>query len=72
MLFCRIVEDYAVAYFGSACFKMFRLIAVGGFIVHTFACVFYRVKLQAEPSAIIDFYQSRDVEMHVSSLQHIC
>ena len=43
----RIVEDYAVVYFGAALFKIVRLLVIATFTVHLFACIFYRVKVRA-------------------------
>ena len=41
----RIIEDYAVVYFGSALYKILRLLLVALFSVHIFACAFFRVKV---------------------------
>jgi hypothetical protein len=40
-----IVHDYAVLLFGSAFFKMIRLIFCAVLVVHMFSCGFYRVKV---------------------------
>jgi hypothetical protein len=40
-----IVQDHAVLLFGSAFFKMIRLISCAVLVVHMFACGFYRVKV---------------------------
>ena len=42
---CRVLEDYAVVFFGSALFKTLRLFIVAAFSIHFFACIFYRVKV---------------------------
>ena len=41
----RVLEDYAVVFFGSALFKILRLFILAAFSVHFFACLFYRVKV---------------------------
>ncbi len=63
----RLVEDYAVVYFGSAIFKIARLLIVATFSVHFFACVFFRVKLNSAASEadVVEFYVSRNVGEHV-------
>ncbi len=62
------MEDYAVVYFGSAVFKMMRLLLLAIFSVHVFACIFYRVKdvSAASREDVIEFYASRDVAEDVS------
>ncbi len=63
----RVVEDYAVVFFGSATFKMLRLFIVAAFSVHVFACVFYRVKDSIDDQgALIEFYESREAPINVS------
>ena len=66
----RDLEDYAVVYFGSALFKIIRLLLVATFCVHFFACIFYRVKdISAESQEAVDeFYASRDVSSDVSTV----
>jgi hypothetical protein len=78
------LEDYAVVYFGSAVFKIIRLLLVAIFSVHFFACIFYRVKdISAESQEdVTDFYESKNIatdvipiiELHVfdSQLQFLC
>ena len=64
----RVVEDYAVVYFGSSVFKIARLLIVATFSVHFFACVFFRVKLNSAASEadVVEFYVSRNVQENVS------
>ena len=64
MICARQLEDYAVIYFGAALFKILRLLSVGTFSVHMFACVFFRVKIASatNPEDVVDFYQSKNVE----------
>ncbi len=59
----RDLEDYAVVYFGSAIFKIIRLLLVAIFSVHFCACIFFRVKeISAEHSNdVVDFYANRNV-----------
>jgi hypothetical protein len=66
---CRLIEDYAVVYLGSAIFKIARLLVVATFSVHFFACVFYRVKLNSAASEadVVEFYVSRNVQENVST-----
>jgi hypothetical protein len=63
----RKLEDYAVVYFGAALFKILRLLSVGTFSVHMFACIFFRVKISSavNPDDVADFYQSKNVEDEV-------
>ncbi len=64
------MEDYTVVYLGAALFKILRLLLVGAFSVHFFACVFYRVKIvSAESSDEVSlFYSSRKVQEDVKFL----
>ena len=57
------MEDYAVVYFGSAMFKIIKLLFLAIFSVHIFACIFYRVKdiSAASRGDVVDFYASKDV-----------
>ncbi len=61
------MEDYTVVYLGAALFKILRLLLVGAFSVHFFACIFFRVKVATavHPEDVILFYSSRNVEEHV-------
>jgi hypothetical protein len=61
------IEDYAVVYFGSAIFKITRLLFIATSSVHFFACIFYRVKILSAASAedVISFYTSRNVDENV-------
>jgi hypothetical protein len=76
-LYCvcgRIIEDYAVVYFGSALFKIGRLLLIATFSVHIFACVFFRVKIvyAAAPEDVANFYTSRNIDPEVcSGLFHV-
>jgi hypothetical protein len=64
----RVIEDYAVVFFGSATFKMLRLVAFAAFSVHLFACIFYRVKDSSEdPESVVAFFESREAAIDVSS-----
>ena len=65
---CREVEDYAVLYFGSAIFKVARLLFIAGISVHFFACIFYRVKHESavDPDDVTAFYVSRNADPHVN------
>jgi hypothetical protein len=69
MYICRMIEDYAVVYLGSAVFKIARLLIVATFSVHFFACVFFRVKLNSAASEadVVDFYVSRNIDENVSA-----
>ncbi len=64
----RVVEDYAVLYFGSAIFKIARLLFIAMLCVHFFACIYYRVKRDTTPNPddVEAFYQSKYVEQDVS------
>jgi hypothetical protein len=67
MVCTRRIEDYAVIYFGAALFKIIRLLSVGTFSVHMFACIFFRVKIASanNPDDVAAFYQSKNVEDEV-------
>ena len=41
----RVLEDYAVVFFGSVLFKIIRLFVVAAFVIHLHACLFYRIKV---------------------------
>ncbi len=64
------MEDYTVVYLGAALFKILRLLLVGAFFVHFFACIFFRVKVATAISEedVSIFYSSRNVEEDVSTL----
>jgi hypothetical protein len=52
-----------VLYFGSAVFKIARLLFVAMSCVHVFACVFYRVKKEsASVEDVNQFFISRNVD----------
>jgi hypothetical protein len=59
----RVLEGYVVLYFGSATFKVVRLLFIAVLCVHLFACLFYRVKKDgAESQEDIDhFYYSHSI-----------
>ena len=59
-----IFKDYAVFYFGSALFKIIRLLFIAIFSIHFFACAFYRVKNESavNPDDVETFYLSRNVD----------
>jgi hypothetical protein len=63
------LEDYAVLYFGSAMFKIGRLLLIAMMCVHVFACVFYRVKKEsaASPDDVTAFFASRAVDPDVGT-----
>ena len=62
----RVVEDYAVLLFGSATFKIARLVSSAVLLVHIFACGFYRVKAEsAGREALEDFFATRGVSAQV-------
>ena len=62
----RVVEDYAVLYFGSSLFKIGRLLFVALLSVHFFACAFFRVKKETSSQDDVDnFYLSRNVNSAV-------
>ena len=67
ILLCRVIEDYAVLYFGSAMFKIVRLLLIAMMCVHLFACVFYRVKKESAASLddVAAFYSSKGVDPSV-------
>jgi hypothetical protein len=54
----RVFEDYSVLYFGSAVFKITRLLFIAILSVHFFACAFHRVKQESatNPDDVIAFY----------------
>ncbi len=64
----RVIEGYAVLYFGSATFKIVRLLFIAVLSVHLFACLFYRIKKDgADSQADVDnFYNSRHISPTVS------
>jgi hypothetical protein len=68
------LEDYAVLYFGSAIFKIVRLLFIALLCVHFFACIYYRVKRDTTPNTddVEAFYQSRYVEPNVSRGMRPC
>jgi hypothetical protein len=59
-----------VVYFGSALFKIMRLLFVATFSVHVFACVYFRVKIISalSPDTVSDFYTARDIATDVSKI----
>ncbi len=67
---CRTMEDYTVVYLGAALFKILRLLLIGAFSVHFFACIFFRVKIVSamNPDDVDHFYSSRNVGEDVSLL----
>ena len=69
--YCRILQDYVVFHFGSAVFKIFRLLAVAMLCVHCFACAFYRVKKSSaySPADVDSFYESRGTNTTVSGIK---
>ncbi len=58
-----------VLYFGSAIFKITRLLFVAMSCVHVFACIFYRVKRESAPSTeeFDHFFTSRNIDPTVST-----
>ncbi len=66
---CRVLEDYAVICFGSAIFKVTRLLFIAMLSVHLFACVFYRIKEEfaSDPADVSSFYETKNVNPSVSS-----
>ena len=58
-------------HFGSAVFKIFRLLAVAMLCVHCFACAFYRVKKSSaySPADVDSFYESRGTNTTVSGIK---
>jgi hypothetical protein len=67
LLYPRTLQDYIVLYFGSAVFKISRLLAVAILCVHCFACAFYLVKRESAESLddVDSFYESRGVSSTV-------
>ena len=65
----RVIEDYAVVYFGSALFKIGRLLVIATFSVHIFACVYFRVKIAYaySPDDVTNFYTSKNIDPNVSA-----
>ena len=65
---CSVIEDYAVLYFGSAMFKICRLLLIAMSSVHFFACIFFRVKKEsaASPDDVAAFYSSKGVDPEAS------
>ena len=59
-----------VLYFGSAIFKIARLLFVAMSCVHVFACIFYRVKRESVASTddFDQFFLSRDVSPTVRTI----
>ena len=74
MFLSRLVEDFAVVYFGDTLFKALRLAVLGASSVHFFACIFYRVKILSAKSEedVIAFYNSRDIDENVSLYFLLC
>ena len=66
----RTIEDYVVIYFGSAMFKLGRLLLIASFSVHLFACIFFRVKESSAASQddVAAFYASKGVSTDVRDL----
>jgi hypothetical protein len=61
-----VLEDYAVVFFGSSCFKIIRLFVIAGFSVHLFGCIFYRVKMESnDDGAITAFYIKQNTDPEV-------
>uniref|UniRef100_A0A7S0MT42 Ion transport domain-containing protein n=1 Tax=Cryptomonas curvata TaxID=233186 RepID=A0A7S0MT42_9CRYP len=62
--FVTIIQDYAVLYFGSAIFKIGRLLIIAMLGVHIFACIYYRIKRDTTPNSddVEAFYQSKYVD----------
>jgi hypothetical protein len=65
--FCRVVEDYVVITFGSAIFKIIRLLFIAMLSVHFFACAFYRVKKESAVNQedVENFYLARNTQSTV-------
>ncbi len=65
---CRVLEDYAVLYFGAAVFKVARLLFIAFLGVHLFACLYFRVKKDTAASQddVDNFYLSKNVDPTVS------
>jgi hypothetical protein len=63
------LEDYSVLYFGSAMFKIGRLLLIAMMCVHVFACLFFRVKKEsaASPDDVTAFYASKAVDPDVGA-----
>ena len=63
------IEDYSVVHFGSAMFKIIRLLFLAIFCIHFFACVFFAVKSGSavSPDDVVAFYTSRNVAEDVSA-----
>ena len=56
-----------MVYFGSAIFKIVRLLLIAMFSVHFFACAFFRVKQgSATPDDIATFFAAKGVQEDVS------
>ncbi len=55
-------------YFGSAIFKIARLLLIAMMCVHFFSCIYYRVKKETTPNPddVEAFYQSKYVDQDVS------
>jgi hypothetical protein len=66
----RVIEDYAVVYFGSALFKIIRLLLIATISVHFFACIFYRVKVGSSEELVEAFFAAKGAKMDVSSHTH--
>ena len=69
---CRAIEDIAVVYLGSAVFKISRLTFIALFMVHLFACIFFRAKLAGANSdeEVANFYLSRNIEEDVRGFMY--
>ncbi len=65
----RAIEDYAILLFGSAAYKITRLLFVALLCVHLFACAFFRVKKESaiSPEDVDSFYESKNVSPAVST-----
>jgi hypothetical protein len=63
-----------MVYFGSAAFKISRLLFIAMFSVHMFACIFYRVKEASTPNVdeVVEFYTSKNIGEDVSMALRRC
>ncbi len=59
-------------YFGSAVFKIARLLSIAMLCVHFFACMYFRIKKESSsPEDVAIFYESKYVDENVSICRFI-
>ena len=66
----RVVEDYAVVFFGSSLFKILRLFIVALFTIHFFTCLFYHVKASTYLRTYLRTYLHTHARTHARTHAH--